>query len=169
LFSRWGISNLDPSVDFGELIAATSARADRLAATLVGLYPRHVAMEHAVLSLYEGLARHLAGMGTVASVPALPLYAFTLHATTIVSVSRLCGLIQDLRHAFEHHNAVGAKLPAVDGGLESKFYDLSASFFEEENLSILNSRVTLVANLIWLGKIVTEDEAVGSLPPGLEQ
>ncbi|GAC73081.1 hypothetical protein PANT_8c00062 [Moesziomyces antarcticus T-34] len=166
---RWGISNLDPSVDFGELIAATSARADRLAATLVGLYPRHVAMEHAVLSLYEGLARHLAGMGTVASVPALPLYAFTLHATTIVSVSRLCGLIQDLRHAFEHHNAVGAELPAVDGGLESKFYDLSASFFEEENLSILNSRVTLIANLIWLGKIVTEDEAVGSLPPGLEQ
>ena len=165
---RWGISNLDPAIDYAELIASVSAQADTLAASLVGLYPRHVLVEHAALCVYETLAGPLAGMRRLARIPALPLYAFTLHATTLVPVSRLCGLVQDLRAAFEEHNAASHPRAKLDSGLESKIYDLRAAFFEEDNLSTLNSSVTLVANLVWLGKLVTEPDAVGGLPGGFE-
>lgn len=167
--SRWGISNLDPAVDYTELIANTCTRADSLAASLIGLYPRHVGLEHAVLSLYELLSGPLAGMRPAAQLAALPLFAFTLHATTIVPVSRLCGLVQDLRAAFEQYNDATHSQAKVDGGLESKVYALQSRFYEEENLSTLNSNVTLVANLVWLGKVVYGEETVGSLPPGLEE
>ncbi|KAJ1022509.1 hypothetical protein NDA16_003498 [Ustilago loliicola] len=165
---RWGISNLDPLVDYAELIASVCSQADALASSLIGLYPRHVLVEHSVLSLYEVLSGPLAGMRTTARIPALPLYAFTMHATTLVPISRLCGLVQDLRSAFEEHNNRIHEQARVDGGLESKVYDLQASFFEEENTTTLNSNVTLVANLVWLGKIVTDADTVGSLPPGFE-
>jgi len=135
---------------------------------LIGLYPRHVPIEHAVLSLYETLSGPLAGKCTTALVPALPLYAFTLHATTIVPVSRLCGLVQNLRLVFEEHNTGAQAQASVEGGLESKLYDLRSSFFEDDNLSTLNSSVTLVANLVWLGKMVTDENVVGALPRGLE-
>ena len=166
---RWGISDLDPLVDYAELIAGVCSQADSLASSLLGLYPRHVLVEHSVLSLYEVLSGPLAGMRTSARIPALPLYAFTMHASTLVPISRLCGLVQDLRTAFEEHNNKVHEQPQVDGGLESKVYDLQASFFEEENTTALNSNVTLVANLVWLGKIVTEANTVGSLPPGFEE
>ncbi len=166
---RWGINNLDPAIDYAELISSVSARTDSLAATLIGLYPRHVLIEHAVLSVYEMLSGTLAGMRASASIPPLPLFAFTLHATTLVPVSRLCGLVQDLRSAFEDHNAGTHAAPQVPDGLESKFHDLRSTFFEEENLATLNSTVTLVANLVWLGKIVAGDDVVGGLPPGFDE
>lgn len=166
---RWGISNLDPLVDYTELIASVGSQADALASSLIGLYPRHVLVEHSVLSLYEVLSGPLAGMRTTARIPALPLYALTMHATTLVPISRLCGLVQDLRSAFEEHNNKVHEQAKVDGGLESKVYDLQTSFFEEENTTTLNSNVTLVANLVWLGKIVTDADTVGSLPPGYEE
>lgn len=167
--SRWGISNLDPAVDYTELIANVSARTDSLAASLVGLYPRHVLIEHAALSIYETLSGPLVGMRVTADIPSLPLFAFTLHATTIAPVSRLCGFVQQLRAAFEAHNAVTHTQAQVDGGLESKVHDLRSSFFEEDNLATLNSNVTLVANLVWLGKLVTEQGAAGGLPAGFDK
>ncbi|SNX86010.1 uncharacterized protein MEPE_04719 [Melanopsichium pennsylvanicum] len=167
---RWGISSLDPLIDYSLLISAVSSRADALATQLIALFPRHLLIEHSVLSVYETLAASLAGLRTTASISPRPLFAFTLHATTIVPVSRLCGLVQDLRAAFEEHNN-HATLPRskVDGGLESKFLDLREVFFEEGNLTTLNSTVTLVANLIWLGKLVLDHDSVGSLPSGLHE
>ncbi|SPO27669.1 uncharacterized protein UTRI_04294_B [Ustilago trichophora] len=166
---RWGISNLDPSVDYAGLLSAISARADSLAASLVGLYPRHVLIEHAALCTYEVLSGPLGGRRASASIPALPLYAFTMHATTLVPISRLAGLIQTLRSSFEEYNNAAHPPAKQDTGLESKLHALRSTFFEEENLSTLNSTVTLVANLVWLGKIVTDPNAVGSLPPGYEE
>uniref|UniRef100_V5EZZ0 Uncharacterized protein n=1 Tax=Kalmanozyma brasiliensis (strain GHG001) TaxID=1365824 RepID=V5EZZ0_KALBG len=166
---RWGIANLDAAIDYTELISSVSARTDALATSLIGLYPRHVLIEHAVLSVYEMLSGPLAGMRASATIPALPLFAFTLHATTLVPVSRLCGLVQDLRSAFEDHNAGTHPAPTIDGGLESKVYDLRSTFFEEENLATLNSNVTLVANLVWLGKLVTGTDVVGGLPAGIDE
>ncbi|GAC93778.1 hypothetical protein PHSY_001343 [Pseudozyma hubeiensis SY62] len=165
---RWGISNLDAGVDYTELISSVSSRTDALAASLVGLYPRHLMMEHASLSVYEALSGPLVGMRATASIPALPLFAFTMHASTIVPVSRLCGLVQDLRSAFEQHNAGVHDAAKVDGGLESKFIELRSRFFEEENLATLNSTVTLVANLVWMGKVILEDDQPGALPAGFD-
>lgn len=165
---RWGISTLDPSVDYAELLSAISARANSLAASLVGLYPRHLLIEHAALCTYEVLSGPLGGRRASASIPPLPLFAFTLHATTLVPISRLAGLIQTLRSSFEEYNSAAQPPAKQDTGLESKFHALRSTFFEEENLSTLNSTVTLVANLVWLGKIVTDPSAVGSLPPGFD-
>lgn len=165
---RWGISNLDAAIVYTELISSVSAQTDSLAALLIGLHPRHLLIEHAALSVYEMLSGPLAGMRVSASIPALPLFAFTMHATTIVPVSRLCGLVQDLRSAFEEYNASNHTPAKIDGGLESKFYKLRSDFFEEENLTTLNNNVTLVANLIWMGKIISNDDQPGSLPPGLD-
>ncbi len=167
--SRWGISYLDSSTDYAELFSTTCARADSLATSLIGLYPHHVLIEHSVLTLHEALSSSLVGKRTTAKIPALSLFAFTLHANTIVPVSRLCGLVQDLRAAFEEHNNETQERPAADDGLESKILELRSAFFEEDNLTTLNSTVTLVANLVWLGKLVTGEEMVGSLPPGLDE
>ncbi|TKY84591.1 hypothetical protein EX895_006493 [Sporisorium graminicola] len=165
---RWGISNLDPAVDYTELTATVSARTDALAASLVGLHPRHVLIEHAALCVFETLSGPLVGMRTTANISALPILAFTMHATTIAPVSRLCGFVQELRAAFEAHNAGSHAQAQVDGGMESKVQDLRVSFFEEDNLTTLNSNVTLVANLVWLGKLVTGDEAPGGLPASFD-
>ncbi|SJX63764.1 uncharacterized protein SRS1_14512 [Sporisorium reilianum f. sp. reilianum] len=165
---RWGISNLDPAVDYTELIAAVSTQTDTLAASLVGLHPRHVPIEHAALCVYETLSGPLVGMRATADIAALPLFAFTLHASTVAPVSRLCGLVQQLRAAFEAHNTGTRAQAHVDGGLEAKVHELRASFFEEDNLAVLNSNVTLVANLVWMGKLVGAGEA-GGLPAGLDE
>ena len=164
---RWGISNLDPAIDYAELIANVSSRTDSLAASLVGLHPRHVLIEHAALCVYETLSGALVGLRFNADIPALALFAFTMHASTVVPVSRLCGFVQDLRAAYEAHNAATHSAPQIDGGLEQKVIELRSNFFEEDNLATLNSNVTLVANLVWLGKIVTGD--AGGLPPGLDE
>ncbi|PWY98276.1 hypothetical protein BCV70DRAFT_36486 [Testicularia cyperi] len=164
---RWGITYMDPNVDYTSTIASTAERVHDLASKLLGQFPNTVALEHATLTLYEVLFTTLAGLHGITQLSPAPFYAFSLHSGSIMPLSRLCGLVQDLRSVFEQFDIDPLPKPHLEDGLENDVAQARAEFCAESNLAGLNSNVTLLANLIWMGKLVRGPNVPGCLMPGL--
>ncbi|EPQ30128.1 uncharacterized protein PFL1_02245 [Pseudozyma flocculosa PF-1] len=160
---RWGISALDEQVDYFETISHTAATLDGMATEALLRYPRSVVVEHAALSCYEVLAGPLCGLHGVYMISPLAFYAFSCCATSPMPLSRLAGLMQQMRRSHEVHKvpAPGRTAAKHDRVLRT----LQADYFAGDQAASLNKAVTVLVNFIWRGKAF--DEALDNDAPRL--
>ncbi|PWN48159.1 hypothetical protein IE53DRAFT_389663 [Violaceomyces palustris] len=152
----WGVSVLDSRINYMETISMAAVFSSDLNASVLRGRRNSVQAEHSSLLLHEVLSSGLSGLHPVVLPPPAVFYSHAINSRTIMPISRLFGLVQLVRRAFETYDAEGRMVipgqPPRPANTPALIRAARDAFFSEENRDALNASVVILADLVWRGK-----------------